>query len=297
MQSTKEIKPQFEIILANESQYSFVEIRNAKKDKEIEIQQAHKMNLSIEQFRLQKMLNLQQYAAKMDAAELFKQEMDNISLKDFGKMVIQELNQSCENKGAKFVFHDEPTKIKYKEVIRYMFGSDTEFIDKNKFLYLFGRYGNGKSLLLKSIYKILLKIQGADCNWQYFHIPTFINKSLSAQSIKVFDEIFNCKKNMILDEFGDQVEKSKIYNEEKSPMRQLVLDKYDKWISNNGNGQKIAITSNLFPDESFFYHQKLAVTTLHEFYDEKLMNKMKENYNLIRFPNISFRDNNVTKML
>jgi len=297
MQATNTIQPQFEIILANEQNYSNIEIKQARKEKELEQVEAAKFNLSIEQYRFQKRMNINLYSQKMKKCDADQEMLQNITLKEFGSMVMKELNNSCAAKGGQFIFHDEDTKQKYREVIRYMYGAETEIIDSNKLLYLFGRFGNGKSLLLKSCFKVLKSIKGQDLNWNYFHIPTFVNKSISEQSIKAFDVIFNCRKNMILDEFGDVCEKQKIYGQEQIPMRQLILDVYDKWISNNGTGQKLAISSNLFPDSTFFYHERLQASTIHDFYDEKLMNKMKESFNLIRFPNISFRDNNVTKML
>lgn len=291
------LKPQFEHILENESQYSIAEVHNAKKDRQREEQQAEKMNMTVEQYRLQNQLNLKAYSDRMKESDALKEEMENMPLDVYGKMVMKELHYSCNAKGSKFKFVDDDTREKYREVIRYMHGSPTEIIDSNKFLYMYGRYGNGKSLLLKSCYSVLNQVKRLENNWSYFHIPTFVNKAISDKSIKVFDVIFNCQTNMILDEMGDMCEKQKIYGQEQIPVRQLLLDKYDKWISNNGNGQKIAITSNLFPDESFFYHAGLQCTTIHEFYDEKLLNKMKENYNMIRFPNVSYRDNNITSML
>ena len=297
MQVTNDIQPQFEVILSNEHKYSIVEVKNAKKQQHMEQNAATSLGLSIEQYRLQNRLNLMEYSKKMLASDEELITRQNIDLKEFGRLVHIELHAACAKKGGHFIFHDDNTKHKYLEVIRYMFDSPTETIVPGKFLYLFGRYGNGKSLLLKSCYKVLKKIRKEELNWSYFHIPTLVNKALSEQSIKAFDVLFNCKKNMILDEFGDVCEKQKIYGQEQIPMRQLILDVYDKWISNNGTGQKLAITSNLFPDASYYYHERLNATTLHEFYDEKLLNKMQESFNIIRFPNVSFRDNNVTKML
>lgn len=303
MEVTNNIKPHFEIVLENESKYSFTEIRQAKKSKQLEEKAANELNITVEEYRIKNRLGILQLNQRIKQHDEENEQLKQLTLKDFGIMVMKELNLSCAAKGGKFTFYGENkqeeaiTFFKYKEVIRYMFGAPTESIDSSKFLYLFGRYGDGKSLLLKSCFKILKMIKGPDLDWSYFHIPTYMNQAVSQQSIKPFDVIFNCKNHMILDEFGDQVEKKKIYNDDKNPMRDLLLDKYDKWISNNGHGQKIAITSNLFPDASFFYHKNMQTETIHEFYDEKLHNKMKENYNLIRFPNVSFRDSNITTLL
>lgn len=296
MHSQNRIQSISELIMENQNIYSFDEIRQARKNLELEKQAADRKNISVEEYRLQLKSKQDEYSSKMNKRTEIKKSAQNIDFESVKKMVARKLVLSCDAKGTKFSLFDESTKVKYIEIIRYMFGFPTEVLNEKKFLYVFGRFGNGKSLLLKSCYSVLMDIYGNDNPWQYFHIPTLVNKSISEQSIKPFDVLFNCTKNIIMDEMGDITEKQKIYNDDKIPVRTLLLDKYDKWISNNGKGQKIAITSNLFPDKSDFYKSNIPMDTIWEFYDEKLMNKMIENYNLVRFPNISYRNNNVTRL-
>lgn len=286
-----------DIILQDEYKYSPEEVFMAKRNAKLERAEAHSKGITIAELREQHKINMEHYIRKMDEAEAAEAAAENITLKEFGKMVMVELKSSCEKKGGKFIFPEGELLLKYKEIIRYMFGAPTEAINSNKFLYLYGRFGDGKSVLVKSIYKTLSSVYRTKLQWRYFHIPTIVNKAIAENSIKPFDVLFNCKEHMILDEIGDQSEKRKIYGDDKIPIRELLLDKYDKWISNNGNGQKIIITSNLFPDRTMFYHAAMDTDTIISFYDEKLYNKMKENYNLIRFPNISYRDNNINSLM
>lgn len=286
-----------DIILQDESKYSPEEVFVAKRSAKLERAEAHSKGITIAELRAQHKLNMEQYIRKMDAIDAADAAADSTTLKDFGRMVMMELKYSCEMKGGKFQFPEGELLLKYKEIMRYMYGAPTESINSQKFIYLYGRYGNGKSLLIKTIYKTLSAIYRTKIQWKYFHIPTIVNKAIAENSIKPFDVLFNCQQHMILDEIGDQSEKRKIYGDDKIPIRELLLDKYDKWISNNGNGQKIIITSNLFPDRTMFYHAAMDTDTIISFYDEKLYNKMKENYNLIRFPNISYRDNNINSLM
>lgn len=295
METVNQIETWFDLVLKHPDKHAADEIRKAKKERELEAEAAARAGRSIQAYRFNQKLLRANYSQKMDAADKIKKQFQDISFKDLGNMIIRELHDTCGMKGGKFTFHDKETKEKYLDIIRYFCDAPCEKMDNNRFMYIFGRFGNGKSVLVKTCYKILKYVGQDESNWRYFHIPSLVNQAQSQQNIKPFDILFNCTQNMILDEFGDDSEKTKIYGEDKIPMRSLLLDKYDKWISNNGRGQKIVITSNLFPERIDFYNKTMEANTILGFYDEKLLNKMKENYNLVRFPNVSYRDKNVKR--
>ena len=296
------LKPQHQNILENQEHYTFQEINQARKNAQIEQKQAAASGMTIEQFREQNHAVRKQIQQKTDAHTELLCERKNATIEIFGLKVKELLQHECLSAGGELRVDDAKTKEVYNEIIRYFhWNTNCTKLDKRKFLYLFGPYGCGKSTLVKSCYSAINYFYGTESNWTYFHLPTLINKCLEEKSIKPFSVLFECRKNMIIDEIGDQVEKQRIYGDEIQSIRMLVLDKYDKWISNSWNPEahKIVFTSNLFPDNSYFYTQKHNDNrpTLRNFYDEKFYNKMLEMCNLVRFPNVSHRLNNTVELI
>jgi hypothetical protein len=293
------LTPAFEKILMDQNAYSFEDVVQAKRLKQIEIDESERLGISVDQLRMNKYMQRKQYNSKINEHQEKIQQLKNADLDQFESAVKHYLIKEIEASGGKFVLDDEKTKLIYKEIVRYFYwNGKCEILDKRKFMYIFGAYGCGKSTLVKCCMKALNHFNHD--NWQYFHLPTLINKAIADKSIKPFDVLFTTNKNMVIDEIGDGIEKQKIYGDEIQSIRSFVLDKYDKWISNNQfeHAQKIVFTSNLFPDNTYFFTQSnIERPTIRSFYDEKMYNKIIELCNLVRFPNVSHRKNNKIELI
>lgn len=297
-------KPEHELILENEDKYSFEEVINAKRQSNIEKEEAKRKNITVSQLRLEKQIARQEISKKIKIQEEEVKKIQDVDLVTFGNTCFSILIDSCKKNGSNFRTDVEKDMNMYREIIRYFYwNGECEILDKKRYLYLFGVYGCGKSILVKSIYKALDFHKRN--NWVYFHLPTitknYMLQSNNKEKNDAFEPLFSCSKNMIIDEIGDKSEKQKFYGNEIESVRSLILDKYDKWISNNynKNSQKIVFTSNLFPDKEYFFTQSSEDTrpTIRNFYDDKVYNKMGEMCNLVRFPNVSYRLNNKIELL
>jgi DNA replication protein DnaC len=295
-------KPEHEHILENEMLYSFQEVLSAKKQAKIEIEEARRNGITVDELRFKKQIARQELSKKIKNREDEVKKLQYVDLQTFGNTCFHFLIDSCEKNGSKFRTDLEKEMNMYREIIRYFYWSgDCKVLDKKRYLYLFGVYGCGKSILVKSIYKALYYHRRND--WSYFHLPTITKNYMSNSKDKndAFETLFLCSKNMIIDEIGDKSEKQKFYGNEIESVRSLILDKYDKWISNNQNpnSQKIVFTSNLFPDKEYFFTASNEDNrpTLRNFYDDKVYNKMGEMCNLVRFPNVSYRIKNKVELL
>lgn len=291
-----DLTTEFDIILKNKGKYNDVDVYKAVKQSELEKSQALKAGLSVEELRLRKYTERVKLSSAIDAmnTELKKKASSETAI--FGRSVLLHLSEMCIASGNKFTFHDEETKLMYADIIRYFWAPDELiYLAPNKGLDIYGSPGNGKSSLVKAILAAL-KFYRGEQSWKYFHIPTILNKCIEAESVSPFKAVLSCTKNMVLDELGDPLEASKIFaNPLLNQVRSLMMDKYDKWITQNRSTdfQKIVITSNLFPDTTHFYTQKENPAedtreTFESFYGYKCYQRL-EMFNLIRFPKVSFR--------
>lgn len=299
------IKPEHQKILENQDKYSFEEVMNAKKQAKYEMDEAQSAGITVEELRQQKQQALQEISQKIKAQEEATNKLRNADIETFGDTCFYFLMKNCEQNGSIFKTDVEKDMKMYREIIRYFYwDGKCKILDKKRNLYLFGVYGCGKSITVKSMLQALNYHRRN--NWQYIHLPTVIKNFLAGVSSgkkhnDAFETLFTSTKNLIIDEIGDKTEKQKYFGNEIESVRSLILDKYDKWVSNNQhpNAQRIVFTSNLFPDQEYFF-TKLESDhrpTLRNFYDEKVYNKMGEMCNLVRFPNISYRVNNKIEML
>lgn len=302
MEDLKQIfLPEHQIILNDKEKYSTQDIFDAQQKAVRERNEAEYLNITIDELRFRKQIVRKETNNALLENELKLEKLQNADIKDFGNKCLSFITQACELKGAEFNSEEGKTLEMYREIIRYFHWYEPcTVLDKKRSLFLFGVYGCGKSLCVKSILKAILYHRKND--WEYFHLPT-ITKNYMAQSggkykPDAFDELFRCTKNMIIDEIGDRSEKQKFYGNEIESVRSLILDKYDKWISSE-KPQKIVFTSNLFPDSEYFFNQieNDNRPTLRNFYDEKVYNKMGEMCNFVRFPNVSYRVNNKIELL
>jgi len=293
--------PEHQRILDEPSKYSEFEIIDAKRKLKIESDEAERLGITVERLRHERQLSRQEIGAKITEKEKEIEALQNVDLKTFGNTCFRFVFETCNHSGTTFNKDDKKTMDLYREIIRYFhWESDCETLDKNRFLFLFGVYGCGKSMLVKSIYKAL-QYHRRD-NWSYFHLPTLTKNYMAQAQLKdnkenAFEMLFSCTNNMIIDEIGDKSEKQKLYGNEIESVRSLMLDKYDKWISKTR--QRVVFTSNLFPSREYFFTQSDSDhrPTLQNFYDDKVQNKMMEICNLVRFPNVSYRINNRVELL
>lgn len=289
------IKPEHQIILENETKYSFQDVFDARKKLKFEQDEASKQGISIEDLRMKRHLARVDVSKQINENEKRIEDLRNADVKTFGDTCFRFMIEACKSSGSEFKTQDTKTLDLYREVIRYFhWNAECEKLDKNRFLYLFGVYGCGKSVLVKSIFKALQYHRRN--NWAYFHLPTLTKNFMADKNDTAFELLFTCDRHMIVDEIGDKSEKQKYYGNEIESVRALILERYDKWISNSTN--RIVFTSNLFPDKEYFFNQsEIDRPTLRNFYDEKIYNKMGEMCNLVRFPNISYRTNNKIELL
>lgn len=289
------IKPEHQQILDNESKFSIQDVYDARKKLKLEQDEAEKQGITVDELRLKKQIARKELSDKIKDQENNSEKYYKADVKFFGDTCFGYVIDSCKMSGTEFNINDTKTMDLYREVIRYFhWDAECEKLDKNRFLYLFGIYGCGKSVLVKSIFKALQFHYKR--NWAYFHLPTLTKNYMASKDDYGFNLLFNCKTNMIIDEIGDKSEKQKYYGNEIESVRALILERYDKWIS--GDTQKIVFTSNLFPDNEYFFNKsQIERPTLRNFYDEKVYNKMGEMCNLVRFPNISYRTNNKVELL
>ena len=298
-------KPEYQRILDDETKFTIKDVFDAKRKLKIEQNEADRKGITIEDLRLQKQVARQEVGKKIKEQEEWLNSIKNVDLKTFGNTCFHFMIESCKSNGSEFKTDCQKTMDMYREIIRYFYwNGNCEILDKSRFLFLFGSYGSGKSMCVKSILKAMQYHRHN--NWSYFHLPT-VTKNYMAQSVNkdirndAFESLFSCSKNMVIDEIGDKSEKQKFYGNEIESVRSLILDKYDKWISNsaNPNSQKIVFTSNLFPDKEYFFTESEndIRPTIRNFYDEKVYNKMGEMCNLVRFPNVSYRTKNKVELL
>lgn len=295
--------PEHQRILENQNKYSIQDVILAKKHAKIEQEDAKRIGITVEALRLKKLIASKELNAKIVEHENAVEKLKNADVYEFGDTCFHFLIENCKNNGSEFRTDVKKDMDMYREIIRYLhWDSQCDKLDKKRHLFMFGVYGCGKSIAVKSIYKALEYHKHNE--WEYFHLPT-ITKNYMAQagskSNNAFEPLFSCSKNMIIDEIGDKSEKQKSYGNEIESVRSLILDKYDKWVSNNQNkgSQKIVFTSNLFPDMNYFFTKSSEDNrpTLRNFYDDKVYNKMIEMCNLLRFPNVSYRVYNRVEFL
>lgn len=293
------MKPEHQRILDNETKFSLQDVYDARKKLNLEQEDAQRQGITVEELRLKKHTARVGISKQIQEREQQVEKLQSADVKQFGDTCFYFLKESCKKSGSEFKTDDQKTMDLYREIIRYFhWNTECEKLDKNRFMYLFGVYGCGKSMLVKSIYKAL-QYYRMD-NWSYFHLPTLTKNFMAEKNDHAFELLFNCQKNMIIDEIGDKSEKQKYYGNEIESVRSLILEKYDKWIGSNDYAkyQKLVFTSNLFPDKEYFFTQSdHDRPTLRNFYDDKIYNKMGEMCNLVRFPNISYRSTNKVELL
>lgn len=291
------IKPEFAKILENREKYDPVDIYNATKQENREKELAAKAGMTVEEYRQENYNKRQQLSKLTKEKEQQSESLASVDLKEFGVYVLEQLSIICMASGNKFKFHDEETKQKYADIIRYFWDpTECKTLYTNKNIYLYGIPGDGKTTLLKAINLSLKHFRGDSGAWHYFNVPTIMNKCLEAESIAPFNVILKCTGNMILDEIGDVIETDKLFSNPLSRnIRLLLMDKYEKWTSHSKyrNFQRIACTSNLFPDNTHFYTQledpsKDTRPTFKSFYGTKVYQRL-EMFNLVRFPNVVHR--------
>lgn len=271
-----------------------------KREQRILLNHAIKLGISVAELidiNNQKSINYTNKLAKEKEAE---QRILNATFEEFKNYFYFVLNKICiENKST---FDQTANDVLYTELLKYFYTGDFDsaLLDKNRHLYIFGVYGCGKSVFIKSIISTLKYFR--KYNFAYFQIPTLVQNYIenlqNGVKLNPFSQLHNCTADFIfLDEIGDKCEKLKVYGQDIEDIRNFIIKKNDIWLRNKT--QKLILTSNLFPDERYFFTKIENDTrpTLKNFYDGKIHNKMGEMCNLVRFPNISYRELNKKELL
>jgi len=187
MAETKKIqeifKPEHQLILENEHMYSIQDVFTAKKHAQIERDEAERLNITINDLRLQKQIARQLVSEKIKEQETAHEQRKTADLKTFGNTCVNFMMEYCKNNNSDFKWEAGKTQDMYREIIRYFYWDcECEKLDKKRYLYLFGVYGCGKSVLVKSILKAFSYHHRND--WQYFHLPTLTKNYMSQSTIK-----------------------------------------------------------------------------------------------------------------